>query len=129
LSSVGIQLRRLFQQIVQVDTLSGAYEQCRAELNAVPELLQHIIELLQTHIVNVDCHSKELMSVLLCVCLAIKGQRWDKPEAVAYDLIEHIQTVINEPLLRPTFPIRSYLGVNDIPFPIILPALQAPPWD
>ena len=96
LLSVGIQLHRLFQQIVQVDTLSGAYEECRAELNAVPELLQHILELLQAHIVNVDCHSKELMSVLLCVCLAIKGQGRDKSEAVSYDLIEHIQTVIIE---------------------------------
>lgn len=129
LFSVGIQLHRLFQQIVQVDTLSGAYEECRAELNAVPELLQHILELLQAHIVNVDCHSKELMSVLLCVCLAVKGQRWNKPEAVSYDLIEHIQTVINDPLLRPAFPRRSYLGGNDIPFPVMLPALQAPLWE
>ena len=42
LFSVGIQLHRLFQQIIQVNTLSGAYKECRAELNAIPRNPQEL---------------------------------------------------------------------------------------
>ncbi|PBG42466.1 hypothetical protein BGU93_19275, partial [Clostridioides difficile] len=98
-------------------------------MNTVPEPHDHDFDVMQTDFGNVYFKSKERMSGRICVCLAIKGQRWDKQEAVSYDLIEHIQTVINDQMLRPTFPRRSYLGGNDIPFPVMLPALQAHIWE
>ena len=95
---VSIQLNRLLQKIVKMYTFSGTNKIGRTELHTIPELLQQVLQLLFPYIVHIYHHRKQLMGILLRMCLSVKTDGWYQPKPVPYDLIQHFQTVINHPL-------------------------------
>ena len=100
-------------------TFSGTNKIGRTELHTIPELLQQVLQLLFPYIVHIYHHRKQLMGILLRMCLSVKTDGWYQPKPVPYDLIQHFQTVINHPLPSSAFPRRSNLRCYDISFSVL----------
>ena len=81
-----IQLHWLFQKVIGMDTLSRTHKVSRSELYSVPELLQEVLQLLFSDIINIYRNRIQFMCVLLRVCLAIERDRRYQSELVPYDL-------------------------------------------